>query len=153
MCRGTFLVEDDPLFAVRQAVPRGAKVGLPHVHRDSLQLGALLVGELLVVRRQTLRLAIFGNELHGRSLEIADDRVTAVTFAKGLFVDTDVRHRLRRLPRPAPHDAAAHHPPGFIPNDPGDAARARDGTALLNQIDDQPLHQHRESTARLGPGA
>ena len=40
----------------------------PHVHRDGVQCPPLGVRQLGIVRRQTLRLAIFGHKLDGRPL-------------------------------------------------------------------------------------
>jgi hypothetical protein len=53
--------------------------------------------ELHIVRGQTLGLALFGHKLHGRTLQVTDDRVVAVAFAKRLLIDTDVGDRTRLL--------------------------------------------------------
>jgi len=65
-------IEHNPRLAVLEALTRGDDVGLPHVHRDRLNRGFLLVGQLLVVPGQAVGLALLGHKLHGRALQVAE---------------------------------------------------------------------------------
>ncbi len=67
-------VEYDAPVAVRQAGARRLDVRLPHVHRDTSQRGPLRRRELVVERPQAVDLAVFGDELDGRLLEIESSR-------------------------------------------------------------------------------
>ena len=75
-----------------------------------------------------------------------------MALAEGLLLDADISDRLRHLAGLAAGDGARHDAPPFIPGDARDATRPDDRTALLDQINDQPLHQQREATPRLRPG-
>ena len=74
-----------------------------------------------------------------------------MALAERLLIDADVGDRPRLFPGLAPCDRAAHDAPGFIPTDARNLARAFHRAALQNQIDNQPLHQQRETTPRFGP--
>ena len=137
--------------AVGQALARRADVRLPHIHRDRVQRDLLGIGELGIVARQALRLAIVGHKFHCRALQVTDDGVKPMALAERLLVDADVGHRPRLFPGLAPCDRAAHDAPGFVPTDARNLARAFHRAALQDQIDNQPLHQQRETTPRFRP--
>ena len=75
-----------------------------------------------------------------------------MALAKRLFIDADVGDRPRLFTCPAAYHRPAHYTPGLVPADRRNLARALDGTALPDQVDDQSLHQQREPTARFRPG-
>lgn len=75
-----------------------------------------------------------------------------MTLAEGLLVDADVGDRLRHLAGlPADH-GTRHDPPPLIPRDPRNPTRPDHRAAMLDQINDQLLHQQREAAPRLRPG-
>lgn len=69
---------------------RRLDVRLPHVHRDAGQRVPLRERELVVEGAEALDLPVLGNELDGRLLEIAHDRVIPMPLAEGLLIDADV---------------------------------------------------------------
>jgi hypothetical protein len=144
-------VEHDLVASIRQAVTGRADVGLPHVHRHRLERRLLVVGQLGVVGREACGFPLCGHKFHGRALQVADDRVVPMPFAKRLLVDADVADRAGHFSLLPTDDRPLHDAPGVIPTDGRNGAGALDGTALQDQVDHQPFHQQREATPRLRP--
>jgi hypothetical protein len=94
-----------------------------------------------------------GHKFYRRARQVTDDGVIAMALPECLLIDADVGDRPRLFTGLAACDRAAHHAPGFIPTHARNLARAFHRAALPDQIDQQPLHQQREATPRLGPGA
>ena len=67
-------VKDNLLFSLRHMHACGMFIRPPHVHCHRLNPLPLLVGELLVIPRQTLAGAMLGHILHRSFLQVADHR-------------------------------------------------------------------------------
>ncbi len=95
--------------------------------------------------------AAFRDVLGRAAINVADDRDVVLSTTQRLLVHTDPFDRSGRLASLASRDGAFQDRSRLIPIDPQNLTSALDGLAMPQDVDGQPLKQHREPSTRLGP--
>lgn len=92
-------IEHDLPGSIRNVLLGRTNVRFPHVHGDRLDLPQCLRVELPVVALQTLLFPVDNDVFDGGAVQIADDALVFVSFARRLLVNADARRSFRASPR------------------------------------------------------
>lgn len=128
----------------------GGAVGLPHVHREALDLAQHRLGQAREEAIQRLFRAVLAHPDHLGRVQVVDHRDVVMPFKHGLFINTDAAQLGQvALGQPAAH-RAGDDAIGLVPRDAQQAAGARH-RHLQQGVDGEALELQREARVLLRP--